>query len=140
MIKSMSLLSIMLFLITSPIFGELSKQDIEEFRSIVKESETRLKEHIDNEIKQVKEHIDNEIKHVKEHIDNEIKHVKEHIDLKIETVNAEIEGVRKQLIIVFGFVIALVGLIGVAIGLPHVIDMFQRKKLQLQSERAEEPT
>ncbi len=45
------LISIIAFLIfTIPVFSELTVQDLEKIRSIVKESEDRLKEHVDDKI------------------------------------------------------------------------------------------
>lgn len=103
------LISIIAFLIfTIPVFSELTVQDLEKIRSIVKESEDRLKEHVDDKITEM----------------------------------------DKRLNIIFGFVIALIGLIVVVVGIPQIIMAWRERKekepvlnseeLKIQGERIEE--
>ena len=84
------------FLITSPVFGELTPQDLDKIRLIVKEevaaSETRLRAEI---------------------ADSE-KRMQGYVDLKFESVN-------ERLILVVGFVSALIILIVVTVGIPQII-------------------
>ena len=102
------LISIIAFLIfTIPVFSELTVQDLEKIRSIVKESEDRLKEHVDDKITEM----------------------------------------DKRLNIIFGFVIALIGLIVVVVGIPQIIMAWRERKekepvlnseeLKIQGERIE---
>jgi len=60
--------------------------------------------------------------------------MKEYITQEIKTVNAKIEGQEKRLSQIFWLVIALIGLIAAAIGLPHL----QNRKDQTQEKQIEE--
>ncbi|MDE0011423.1 MAG: hypothetical protein OXU36_09765 [Candidatus Poribacteria bacterium] len=87
------LISIIAFLIfTIPVFSELTVQDLEKIRSIVKESEDSLRE----EIKKSEDRL------------------KEHTDFKVSEMD-------KRLNMIFGFVIALISLIVVVVGIPQII-------------------
>ncbi len=115
-----------LFLIiiaVSPAYSQLAVTDIDKIRSIVEKSEVDLKAQIE------KSETD-----IKTRIEESEAHLKTYIDTKIETVNAQIKGVEKSLNFLFGFVIALVGLIGVAIGLPTVLSLIRQKNQPLQEE------
>lgn len=46
------------FIFTTPVFSELSVDDLDKIRSIVKESEARVKEHVDLKTKNVNDKID----------------------------------------------------------------------------------
>lgn len=88
-----------------PAYSQLTATDIEKIRSIVEKSEANTKAQIEKSEA----------------------NLKIYINTKIETVNAQIKGVEKSLNFLFGFVIALVGLIGVAIGLPTIMSLSRQK-------------
>ena len=93
------LISITAFLIfAAPVFSELTVEDLEKIRSIVKESEDRLKEDLKASEKRLTEHID-----------------------------GKVEEMDKRLNIIFGFVIALISLIVVVIGVPQIIGESTKK-------------
>lgn len=94
------LISTIAFLILTPIvFSELNVEDIEKIRSVVKESEDRMK----TDIKESETR------------------VKEHVDLKIEHVNVKIDEMDKRLNQTWGLVIALIALVVIAVGIPQII-------------------
>ena len=101
------LISITAFLIfAAPVYSELTVQDLEKIRSIVKEAEDRLK----GDLKASEDRLMN------------------HIDGKIEEMD-------KRLNIVFGFVIALISLSVVVIGVPQIIMAWRGKEDRTQKEQ-----
>ncbi len=91
--------TLLLLLLASPVFSELTKEDIEAIRKIVKEEVTASE-----------------------------KRMKEHVDLKIQTVNTRIDGINtriedldKQLGRIWAVIIALIGLIAAAIAIPQIM-------------------
>ena len=104
------LISIIAFLIfAAPVFSELTVQDLEKIRSIVKAAEDGLKE----DLKAAEERL------------------MEHIDGKFEEMD-------KRLNIIFGFVIALISLIVVVIGVPQIIMAWRGKEDRTQKEEIQE--
>ena len=104
------LISIIAFLIfTIPVFSELTVQDLEKIRSIVKESEDGLRD----EIKKSEDRL------------------KEHIDFKVSEMD-------KRLNMIFGFVIALISLIVVVVGIPQIIMVWRGRGERTQAEQIQE--
>jgi hypothetical protein len=99
--------TLLLLLLASPVFSELTKEDIEAIRMIIKEDVRAI---------------------IKEEIAASEKRMKEHVDLKIQTVNAKIDGINtriedldKQLGRIWAVIIALIGLIAAAIAIPQIM-------------------
>ena len=104
------LISITVFLIfAAPVFSELTVKDLENIRSIVKESEARLKD--------------------------DLKAAEGRLMRQIEDKVSEID---KRLNIIFGFVIALISLIVVVIGVPQIIMAWRGKEDRTQKEQIQE--
>ena len=104
------LMSITAFLIfAAPVFSELTVEDLEKIRSIVKESEERLKE---------------DLKTTEERVMN-------HVADKFGEVD-------KRLNLIFGFVIGLISLIVVVIGVPQIIMAWRGKEDRTQKEQIQE--
>ena len=100
------LISITAFLIfAAPVFSELTVEDLEKIRSIIKESEERLKE---------------DLKATEERVMN-------HVADKFGEVD-------KRLNIIFGFVIGLISLTVVVIGVPQIIMAWRGKEDRTQKE------
>lgn len=115
------LISIIAFLIfTIPVFSELTVQDLEKIRSIVKESEDGLRE----EIKKSEDGLREEIKKSEDRL-------KEHIDFKVSEMD-------KRLNMIFGFVIALISLIVVVVGIPQIIMVWRGRGERTQAEQIQE--
>ena len=117
--KLIVILSAALLLFTAPAFSELTVEDIEKIRSIVKEettaSETRVKEYISQEIAKV--------------------------NIKIEEMDkrltGEIKTLDKRLDQHFMLVLALIAFIAVVIGVPQIIVAMQGKNQRAQDEKIE---
>jgi hypothetical protein len=90
------LIIIVLFLVVSPVLGELTKEDLQAIETIIEKSEARTKEYIDSKYNQVTTKIDE-------------------MDKRL---TAKIDGVDKRLVDMRSFLIGLMALIAVAIGLP----------------------
>ena len=130
-----------LFLIiiaVSPVYSQLKDTDIEKIRSIIEKSEADLKAQIEKSEADLKAQIEKSESNLKAQIEKSESNLKTYIDTKIETVNAQIKGVEKSLNFLFGFVIALVGLIGVAIGLPTFLSIIRQKSPPTQEEAQKE--
>ena len=109
--KTILALSILFSTIVLPAFGELTDADLDKIRLIVKDE-------------------------VKSEITASEKRMKEYISQEIKNVNTKIEGQEKQLSQIFWLVIALIGLIAAAIGVPQ----WQNRKDRTQEKQLEELT
>ena len=104
------LISITAFLIlAAPVFSELTVEDLEKIRSIVKESEDRLKEDLQASEGRVMIHVADKFGEV-----------------------------DKRLNIIFGFVIGLISLIVVVVGIPQIIMAWRGKEDRTQKEQIQE--
>ena len=99
--------TLLLLLLASSALSELTKEDIEAIRMIVKEDVRAI---------------------IKEEITASEKRMKEHVDLKIQAVNTRIDGTNtrienldKQLGRIWAVIIALIGLIAAAIAIPQIM-------------------
>ena len=108
--KTIIALSILFSLIALPALGELTVQDLDKIRSIVKESEDRLNEEIANSEKRTKEYID-----------------------------VKISSVEKQITLLTNFVYALIALIVVAIGIPQILIAWRSIKSKPQDDPFTQP-
>ena len=109
--KTILALSILFCVIALPALGELTDADLNQIRLIVKDE-------------------------VKSEITASEKRMKEYITQEIKTVNTKIEGQEKRLSQIFWLVIALIGLIAAAIGVPQ----WQNRKDRTQEKQIEELT
>lgn len=98
--SSCTIAILLLLLLAPPVFSELTKDDIEAIRAIIKEDVRSI---------------------IKEEIAASEKRMKEHVDLRIQTVNARIKGVETQLGRIWAVIIALIGLIAAAIAIPQIM-------------------
>ena len=102
-----------LFVIISPVFGELTPQDLDKIRLIVKEEVSTSEKQLKGEIAASE------------------KRMKEYVDIKFDSVN-------ERLVLVVGFVSALIILIVVTVGIPQIIMAWRGKSEQEQNKRIEE--
>ena len=129
-----------LLLLSSPVFGELTKEDIrtiikEEVRPIIKEeitaSEKRTREHIDLKIETVNAKIDAtnaRIDAVETNLNGRIDNVEKSIDALDENLTERIRDI-------WLLVLALIGLIAAAIAIPQLIIAYREKgQKQMQSQ------
>jgi hypothetical protein len=93
-----TLIIIVLFLVVSPVLGELTKEDLQAIETIIEKSEARTKEYIDSKYNQVTTKIDE-------------------MDKRL---TAKIDGVDKRLDDMRAILIGLIALIAVAISVPWI--------------------
>ena len=121
--KILTILS--LFLLASPAFSQLTKEDL---RTIIKEEVRAI---IKEEVRPI----------IKEEIAASEKRTREYIDLKIETVNTRIDGLDKSFNRAWILILALIGLITAAIAIPQMIIAFREKghkEMQVQIDQLNE--
>ena len=120
---------LLLLLLASPVFGELTKEDL---RTIIKEeiaaSEKRTREYIDLKI-------DGLDKSLNARIDGLDKSLNARIDGLDRSLNARIDGLDKRTGDVWLMMIALVGLITATIAIPQIIIAYrERGQKELRAE------
>ena len=112
-----------LLLLSAPAFAELSVKDIEVINKIVTESEARMKEYVAQEIAKVNVKIDA---------------LDQRLTSEIRAIDKRFDDVNKRLDSHFFLILALVGLIGVVIGIPQILVVLQRKHQRAQEEKLEQ--
>ena len=122
------LISITAFLIfAAPVFSELTVDDLEKIRSIVKESEDRLK----GDLKASEERLKGDIEKNHSSIKASEERLMKHIDDKFSEMD-------KRLNMLSGFVIALISLIVIVVGIPQVLIAWRGKEERTQKEQIQE--
>ena len=130
--RSILFLSITFFVFCYPAFGELTAQDLEQIRLIVREDVRAI---VKDEIAIVRKELKDEIAIVRKELKDEItaseKRVKEYVDVKFE-------GVEGKLTLVVGFITALIVLIVVTVGIPQILLAWRGKSEREQDKRIKE--
>ena len=124
--KLILFLSALLLLCTAPAFSELTADDLEKINEIVRQSETRLKEDISQEIAKV--YI--KIEEMDKRLTGQIKALESRQTRDFDTLG-------KRLDYIFMLVLALVAFVGVVVGIPQIIVAMQRKDIRAQDEKIE---
>ncbi len=114
-----------------PVFSELTVEDLEKIRSIVKASEERLREDLQASEERLKEDLKASEGRLKEDLQASEKRLMQHVADKFGEVD-------KRLNIIFGFVIALISLIVVVVGIPQVLMAWRDKEDRSQKEQIQE--
>ena len=112
------------FMIILPTFGELTSQDLDKIRLIVKEEVSEVETRLRSEIAESE-------KRLRSEIEKSELNMKGYVDLKFESVD-------QQLTLVVGFVSALIILIVVTVGIPQIIIAWRGKSEQAQDRKIEE--
>lgn len=119
--------SLAFFVVTSPVRGALTSQDLDKIRLVIKEeiaaSETRLREEIAASETRMKEYVDTKF--------NEV-------DTKFRGVDIKFEELDKRNILIVGFVSGLMILIVVTVGIPQIIMAWRGKNDRSQDRKIEE--
>ena len=126
------LLNILLLNMTA--FAELTQSDLDKIQKMFHESEARMKEYVDLKIDALDKKLTGEIKTVRE----EIKTLDADLTGEIKTVREEIKGVDGRVTQIFGFLIALIALIAVAVGLPQYLLAQRGKEMQTYMEKIDQ--
>ncbi len=111
---------IALLIFATPVFSELSVEDLEKIRSIVKESEDRLK---------------GDFKASEDRLKEDLKASEGRVMIHVGDKFGEVD---KRLNIIFGFVIGLISLIVVVVGIPQIIIAWRGKEDRTQKEQIQE--
>ena len=119
-----------------PAFAALTDADLDKIRLIVNESEKRLRQELKTEIAAVKQELKTEIAAVKQELKTEIAAVKQELKTEMVAVEKrmkdhtalEVRAFEKQLNQLFWWVIALIGLIALAIAAPQAFLAWQNRK------------
>ena len=123
------------FVIVSPTFGELTSQDLDKIRLIVKEEVSEVETRLRAEIAASEERLRAEIAASEERLRAEISksesNMKGYVDTKFESVD-------KRLALVVGFVSALIILIVVTVGIPQIIIAWRGQNERTQDRKIEE--
>ena len=112
--KKVLLLAICFLILTTNAFAELTQSDLQKIDKLIQASETRIKEYVDLKINALDAKLTGEIKALDERVTGQIKTLDERVTGQIKTLDG-------RLTQVYGFVIALVALIAVAVGLPQIL-------------------
>ena len=131
------LLSICFLILSTNTFAELTQSDLEKIDKLIQASENRIKEYVDLKINALDTKLSGQIKALDQRLTSKINAVEAKLTGQINAVNERINGLEGRLTQVYGFVIALVALIAVAVGLPHVLVARQRKGMHIQDQRIE---
>ena len=131
--KTLTILS--LFLLASPVFSELTKEDVRTIRTIIREevtaSEKRTKEYIDIKVGALDQRVDDLEKNLNDKINTLDKNLNDKIDTLEKNLNARIGDL-------WLLMIALIGLITAAIAVPQIIIAFkERGQKEMRAELAE---
>lgn len=120
MIKSIFFFCIVLSMIITHVFSDISDADLNKIRLIVKEeiaeSEKRLKEEIDKSERQMKQYV----------------------DTKFEAVDTKFESIDKRMTLFAGFLSGLMLLIVVTVGNPQIIIALRQKNEKEQDKKIED--
>lgn len=116
-----------LLLVSSQVYADLSVADLEKIDTIVKASETRMKEYISQEINQV----NTKIEEMDKRLTNQINTLEKQLTIGINAVETR---ARRN----FNLILGLMVLIAFAVGLPQIITASQGRKLQEYSIKLED--
>ena len=124
--KLILILSAVLLLFTVPAFSELTVEDLEKIRSIIKEEIDPVKEEIAKSETRMKA----EIVAVKEEVTKSEARMKEYVNVRISEMD-------KRLNNIFTVVLGLGTFIAVVIGVPQLVVAMQRKDIRAQDAKIE---
>ena len=128
--RKILLLALCFSISTTCAYAELSQSDFEKIQSIVDKSEKQIKEYVDLKINALDAKLSGEIKTLDKKLSGEIKTLD-------EKLTGGINGLDGRLNQLFLLEIALIALIAVAVGMPHLLVARQGKEIQSQNQRIE---
>ncbi|MDE0637682.1 MAG: hypothetical protein OXI43_17740 [Candidatus Poribacteria bacterium] len=135
--KKVLLLAICFLILSTNAFAELTPSDLENIDKLIQASENRIKQYVDLKINALDAKLSGEIKALGERLTGQINALDAKLSGEIKTVGERINGVEGRLTQIFGFMIALVALIAVAVGLPQILVARQGKEMRIQDQRIE---
>ena len=121
--KKITLVALCYLIFTTSAFADLTISDLEKIQSIFDKSFNSLEKSIEASEKRIKEYVDLKINALDQKLTGEIRAVDARLTGEIKTVDG-------RLTQVYGFVIALVALIAIAVGIPHILVARQGKEIK----------
>ena len=131
--KTILFILLSLCILNTTAFAELTQTDLDKINDLILASEKRMKEYVDLKIETVRE----EIRTLDAKLTGQINELDVKLTGQINTVKEEIKGVKGSVSMLFGFVIALVALIAIAIGLPQFLIARRGKEMEAYLEKVE---
>ena len=130
-------------------FAELTQSDLDKIQKMFHESEARMKEYVNLKIDALDKKLTGEIKTVREEIKTldtkltgQIQALDADLTGQIQALDAkltgEIQTVDGRVTQIFGFLIALIALIAVAVGLPQYLLARRGKEMQTYMEKIDQ--
>ena len=123
--------TIALLIFAAPVFSELTVEDLEKIRSIVKESVDPLKRDLEASEGRLKE----DLKASEERLREDLKASEGRLMLHVANKFGEVD---KRLNIIFGFVIGLISLIVIVVGIPQIIIAWRGQEERTQKKEIQE--
>ncbi len=132
------ILSLGLLIWALPASSELSLEDFEKIRTLLREDvRIIVREEVAASEKRMQAEIAASEKRMKAEITASEKRIREYVSQEIQIVNMTISELDKRLGQIFVLVIALVAFIGVVVGIPQIIVATQRRHQRAQDEKIE---
>ena len=139
--KKVLSLAICFLILTTNAFAELTQSDLQKIDKLIQASETRIKEYVDLKINALDAKLTGQINALDAKLTGQINALDAKLTGQInaldERVTGQIKAVDGRLTQVYGFVIAPVALIAVAVGLPQILVARQGKEMRVQDQRIE---
>lgn len=123
--KRLLTFSLLFSVLAYPAFAALTDADLDKIRLIVNASEKRMRQELKTEITTVKQELKTEITTVKQELKAEIVSAEKRMK---DYTSQEVRAFEKQLNQLFWWVIALIGLIALAIAAPQAFLAWQSRK------------
>ena len=123
--KRLLILSLLFSALAGPTFAALTDADLDKIRLIVNASEKRLRQELKADIAAVRQELKADIAAVKQELKTEIASTEKRMK---EYTSQEVGAFEKQLNQLFWWVIALIGLIALAIAAPQAFLAWQSSK------------
>ena len=135
--KTIFFFSILFYAIALPALGELTPQDLDKIRLIVKEE---IKAEITELKQEIKEDIANSEKNMREYINLKVEGVNIKVGSKVDSVNTKVDSVEEQITFLSYLVYALIALIVGAIAIPQLIMTWRSRREHSLERRVERLT
>ena len=135
--KTIFFFSILFYAIALPALGELTPQDLDKIRLIVKEE---IKAEITELKQEIKEDIANSEKNMREYINLKVDSVNTKVGSKVDSVNTKVDSVEEQITFLSYLVYALIALIVGAIAIPQLIMTWRSRREHSLERRVERLT
>ena len=135
--KTIILILLSLCLLNPTAFAELTQTDLSKINDLILASEKRMKEYVDLKIDALDKKLTGEINTVKEEIRTLDAKLTGQIDALDKKLTGEIKTVDGRVSLAIVFVVALIGLIAVAVGIPQFLLARRGKEMEAYLEKVE---